>query len=34
MIERRDFVEALERQPSLPSGEGERFSGYGIRAVE
>jgi len=30
MAEPRDLVERLEREPALPKGEGERFSGYGV----
>jgi len=32
MAEPRELVERLERQPALPQGEGERFSGYGVMA--
>ena len=32
MAEPRDLVQQLESNPSLPGGQGERFSGYGVMA--
>jgi hypothetical protein len=33
MVSIREMVEAIERDAEIPSGTGERFSGYGVMAV-